>query len=1059
MPASSQGSNTASNNTSLSYKVNTGNSSLLNSVGNATWTAAGNSLSQEVSSLNIPEKAKLLPNFNVAPKKVGTAYLPSYTSGPAPMGIGSYGVKNVSGTLIPYSYSTTSFEGSLTVNNASELYLGIASPTSYGIQLNAVLNNVTLFGDRAYQYWTQNVAVYTGSNQTLSFIDNIWNFTSSNSVINGSEFYSYGGNVVPGVFYYTIGPVISVTFPFTINLYLNTTNINGHNTVFFNYSYTSGGVTQSNSYDEVQFNSTSPGSKSAVQPANYEVSGSTLTGTGFIPMDAEMIIGGPGGGSTAVFQNINATMNLSYLSGGSYVPVDSAYAAGSETGETSSGISESFSGTTADLSSGPTYVNPLWGVAGNSNFFTLSGTVEPSNAFVFINNSTSIDNSTAQWAPTELNGAFSYTLPAGNYSLEILMSYHDPVFKHVDLTSDTHLGTISLTPDPSTGLYTPLYAYDNAQLANLSSGGTGTSTDPYIIPGPLHYSEQGTHVGTTMTSVFSQVNDYLFPTFSGIMISGTSKYALFDGFQTQTGEPVFGVTYSSSLLSGLTNYFQVTSGNYLNMVFYNSSYVILNDSVVSGWFSTLVYSGLDAYNIPVVGSLILWNTTDSLLEHNTILSDGSGVFIYGGPSQNLNNIIWNNTFDNSPSIPTGAYFGGDPIGLTVAGSGNTVYNNVFDSIIPVVSIDGQNADIFTGGTAYYTNYFNISKTAASQAKLFDGISLSGSILGQSYQAGNYYYDYFGSGSQAYNGTGVGFAFSGEGALNGSISYTYDYSPLVEYGYSTNVSESGLPFNYDTYFDVNNAILEVSPGHSTTIYLPNGSYDILGFILYNSQVEYDPQSLLGAVNLTSGYFAVNGPLLNITLAYDLLYNLTVSVTGLPQGTLWGFSVPGAGVGYTLTNTSQSLYVLQGTYDIFPQSVAGYYAAPLTVLVSRAEGVTVSYAIYAGSSNGANYSVKFTENGLASGKQWGVTISGKNFVTTNSTLTIVEVPSGTYQFTVDGVSGYSTAANGTFSVGPHNASVYITFVKSSGNIWLLYASLAALAGIAVGAGAVFLKYRRK
>lgn len=1056
-----QGASQVSSNSSMSYRVNPGNSSLLNPNSNTTWASRGTSLIQKVSALKIPEKAKLLPNFNAAPQKVGSAYLPSYTTGPAPMGVGSYGIMNNSGNLVPYNYSTTGFEGSVTIQNASELYLGIASPTSYGIQLNAVLNNVTLFGNRAYQYWTQNVALYTGSNHTITFIDNIWNFTSPNAVINGSEFYSYGGNVVPGVFYYTIGPVVSVTFPFTLNLYLNTTNIGNHNTVFFNYSITSGGSTTSASYDEVQFNSTSPGSKANLQPANYEVSGNTLTGTGFIPMDAEMVIGGPGGGSTAVFQKINATMNLDFMnSGGVYTPVASAYAAGSETGETSTGISESFRGTTAELNSGPTLVNPLWGVSGNVRFYNLSGTVSPSNAFIFISNSSAFDNSSAQWSPLDLNGSFTYTLPGGNYSLEILMSYHDPVYMKIDLNRNTSIGVISLAPNVSEGLYTPLYAYNNAQLSNLSIGGTGTTANPFIIPGPYYYSNHGTSVGYRLAPVFSQVNDYLFPTFNGIMISGTNSYAIFNGFQTPNGNPVFPVIYQKALLAGLTDFFQVTSGNYLNLVFYNSSHIILNSSVVSGWFSSIVYSNLDAYNIPVIGSLLLWNTTDSLIEHNTILSAGSGVLIYGPGTRNLNNTIWNNTFSNSDSIPAGAYFGGAPIGLTVAGSGNTVYNNVFNSIIPVVSIDGQNADIFTGGSVQYTNQFNITRTLASHASVFDGISLSGSIVGTSYQAGNYYYDYFGNGSQAYNGTGVGFAFNGEGALNGSINYGYDYSPLVKYAYITNVSSSGLPYSYTTYFDINNGIYGIKPGTSTSIYLPNGSYDILGFILFNSQIEYLPQSVLGSVNLTYGYFAVSGPLLNLTIDYSFLYNLTVSETGLPQGTIWGFSVPGAGIGFTLTNSSQSLYVLPGTYDIFPQSVAGFYTTPLFAVIDAPAQVVVSYANVTGVvGNSSRYSVTFTEVGLAPGTIWGIQWGIQNYLSNNTTLTFVEVPNGTYQFVVLSVPGYSSAANGTFTVGPHNASVYLDFVKKPSSNWLIYLGAGALAGVVAGSAAMVLRFRKR
>ncbi len=1048
-------------NSTISYRIDAGNSSVLNPIKNTSWTSTGSTIAQEVANLKIPDKAKMLPNFNAAPRKSGNAYLPSYTSGPAPMGIGSYGVRNASGNLVPYNYSTTSFEGSITVYNESELSLGIASPTSYGIQLNAVLNNVTLFGNRSFQYWTQNVAYYTGSNHTITFIDNIWNFTSSSSVINGSEFYSYNGTVVPGVFYYTVGPTISVTFPFTLNLYLNSTNIGGRNAVFFNYSLASGGKTHSSSYDEVQFNSTALGTHSGALPANYEVSGNTLTGTGFIPMDAELTIGGPGGGSNAVFQNINATMALNYRNPqNAYQAVDSAYSSGSETGETSTGISESYSGTTAYLNSGPTYVSPLWNISGPQKYYTLSGSVAPSNAFVFINNGTAYDNSTTQWAPMGTDGQFSFILPGGNYSMEVYMSYHDPLFFHIDLNSNMSLSPIVLTSNLSEGVYAPLYAFNNNQLSNLSISGSGTANSPYLIPGPLYLSGQGyAFPSGSLNTAFSQFNDYLFSTFNGILVSGTTDYAMFDGFQYSSGSPAFSVAYPARYLGMLTDYFGVTSGNQLNLVFYDSSHIILNDSVVSGWFSAVTYTGLNQYNIPIVGSLLLWNTTGSLIEHNTFLSDGSGAFIYGPQSEDLGNVIWNNTFGNGNAIPAGAFFGGAPIGLTVAGSGNTVYNNAFNSIIPVVSISGKNADIYTGNNATYTNHFNITRTSSATVNVFDGISLSGSIMGLSYQAGNYYYNYFGNGAQPYNGTGVGFAFGGEGDLNGSISYTYDYAPLVKYGYTANISASGIPAGFTTYFDINNGIYTVDPQSTTTLYLPNGSYYLLGFILYNKQVEYYPTTTLGTRNLTTGYFAVSGLISDMTLNYSTMYNLTVNETGLPGGTVWGFSVPGAGIGYTLTNDSQFLYVLAGTYDIFPQAVTGYYATPYTVNVQGATLVTITYANVSATLNATGYTATFRETGLPAGTTWGLVIQGHLYDTANASMTFIDIPAGTYQYSVAGVSGYSSISSGSFTAGLQNTTIYITFVSNSGtSLKLLYAAMGAIAGFVIGGAIMYSRYRK-
>ena len=1061
LTSSTSNSASVNTNSTLSYRLNTHNTSLLGSNGTEGWTSLGQVLSKKVESLNIPEKAKMLPNFNIAPLKENNTYIPSYTSAPAPMGIGSYGVLNKSGTIVPYSYSTNSFHGRLAINNVSELNMGLASPTSFSIQLNAVLNNVTLFGDRSYQYWTQNVVSYTVATHNLTFVDNIWNFTSPTAVINGNEFHSSNGTAVPNALYYAIGPSLTIYFPFILNLYLNTTSINGYNTVFFNYSISNPSGNISGSYDEVQFNSTSPNGVSSILPASFQVSGNTLTGTGFIPMDAEFVIGGPGGGSTAIFHGINATMGLSYLNGNNvYTKVESAYNVGSETGETSTGISEYYAGYRAYLDSGPSFVSPLWGISNNPGFHSVSGSVNPSNAFVFMSNGTSIDNLTAQWAPSGQNGKFDYKLPPGRYSMEIMISYHSPQHFNIDLSSgNVTLGSISLARNLSAGLYTPLYALNNGQLQNMSVSGSGTVASPYLIPGPGYYGSQGISVHDTLSPVFAQANDYLFPTFSGILVSGTTDYAVFDGFQTPSGNPVFGVQYPPSLLPFLTYTLQVPSGNHLNMVFYNSSHIILNNSVISSWFPSYVYYGADLSNVPVVASLMLWNSTSSLVEHNTIESYGSGVLIYGTGNLYLNNTIWNNTFENAKSIPTGSFYGSSPIGLTIVGSGNMVYNNIFNTTIPVDSIAGAYSDLFNETGVTFMNHYNTTKQPSGDVAIFDGVPLSGNILGLGYQSGNFYYDYFGNGSQPYNGTGVGFAFNGQGVLNGSISNGYDYAPLVLYGYETSVYASYLPQSQATYYDLNNAIYRIAPGGASTIYIPNGTYDFQGFILYDSLVEYIAQPVLGNTTLTGGFFVVSGPLMNLYLDYTTYYNVTISETGLPIDTIWGFSVPLAGIGYTLTNDSQSLFLNSGAYSIFPQSVDGYYAVSLQVAVNSPLNLVIQYSSVSASTVSVNHTVRFTEYGLPNGTTWGIVLKGQSFMSANSTIALAGLPAGTYQYSVVALSGYESPAGGSFVIASGNSTVSLTFVKNQGTpYYMLYLGIGIIAGIAAGGAAVFLRMRK-
>lgn len=1054
--ASAQGSgnllNTSSAlNESFSYSAPRNNLTSPPLAPDANWTATGRLISRAMGNLNIPSEAKLPPNFVYGPRKVDGSYGPLYSSGPAPMGLGSYGVYNSSGTLKNYTYSTGSFEGTLSINNASELYMGSDNPTSYSIQLNAVLNNVTLFGQEGYQFWTQNVAFYNASAHTITLIDNIWNLSSPTALVNGNEFHNYTGNVVPGYYYYKIGPTFSLSYPFTLNLYLNSTNIGGYNTVFFNYTIRgSNGTPFSGSYDRVEFNST--GTSTSTSPALFEVSGSRLTGTNFIPMDAELIIGGPGGGSTANFQYFNGTMNLDFYNGSHYSPVRSAYSVGSETGETSLGISEYFQGTTAYLTTGPSFVNGLWNVSSSPGYITVSGTLAPSNGFLFFSKSAHMDNATAQWAPSPINGSFSYRLQNGTYSMEAVLSYHDPVYFN-DLARNGNASPLKLdlASNLARGLYTPLYASDNAQLADLSIGGSGTSSSPYIIPGPAFGNATVHGLPDHLMSLFSQVNDYLFPTFYGILDANTTAYAVFTNFSSGSSGSPFQVEYPASLQGLVEITYNGVMANDLGIAFYDSSNIVLNNSAISGWFSSIDYSGLNYYNIPTVASLIMWNTTNSLISNNLISSQGSGILIYGTNGYSMGDYIWNNTFRNGNILPLGGYFSYAPVGLTVAATGNTIYNNIFNTTIPVVSLSGPYENIYTGSWANYTNLFNVTKEPSTAYRNFLGVNMTGNILGLSYQGGNFYYDYFGNGSQPYNGTGVGLAFNGLTPLDGSISSTYDYVPLALGGESTYVYASNITPSQKAYFDINNAIYGFKAQGYSQLNLPNGSYQLLGLDLVNSEVQYRPITYMGSLALASGYFVVSGPVLNISLNYTTYYNLTVQETGLPNGTLWGFSVPQAQIGYTLTAANQSLFVQAGGFDVLPQSVDGYASSSVYGVLTGPATAHIRYYSISGIAYSGNFSVFFTESGLPVNTIWGININGNAYTSNRSSFQLINVPPGTYSFSVISISGYASYSTGTFTVDSGNASVSILFNRSSGLTGDLgYIGIgAAIGGIAVGA----------
>ncbi|WP_236719414.1 thermopsin family protease [Picrophilus oshimae] len=357
---------------------------------------------------------------------------PSYNNAPAPFGIGFYGTENINGRLTGFNLTTPGIMASIKIYNMSDFYLLNDGPESETFQLNAVLSNVTLFGKSGYSFWTQNVAFYSARTHQLQFLVNIWNFSSPaiNFTANSISYHSSGFVCAP-TFYYAVGPTINVTAPFTLNLYMNSGIVNNDSAVFFNYSVKTASMNVSGTYDEVLFNST----RAVINP-EYLASGTQLTPTGYIPYDFEIIIGGPGGGSTTSLYNINATMNLKYLYNKSYKNVPSAYDVGSETGETSDGIAISWHGATEHLTTGPSFVYGMWNISNNDRMEKFSGRIEPSNAFAFVSPGCYFNESLASWLPLSINGSYNYELPADHYSGISMLSYYAPAYY---LEAESHL--------------------------------------------------------------------------------------------------------------------------------------------------------------------------------------------------------------------------------------------------------------------------------------------------------------------------------------------------------------------------------------------------------------------------------------------------------------------------------------------------------------------------------------------------------------------------------------------------------------------------------------------
>ena len=686
-------------NNNSSNQANTPNSLAAKQTANPTLTGKAAQVMNALTEKGIPANYVYLPNFNPTVHRKDGVIAPSYGTAPAPMGIGAYGISdsNGTGTFTAYNLTTSSVMATLNVSSLQDFYALDDGPNSVTFQLNAVLDNVALFGLSNYSFWTQNVVFYSARTQSLELLDNLWNFSSPSFTLTQNSLYNYSGTPVAPEYYYAVGPTFSVTYPFSLNLYLNTSIIDGRSTVFYNYSIETSGNYHSGSYDRIIFNSTTPSNPSYTAPApQYLISGNTYTPDGYIPYDAEIMIGGPGGGSTANILNISATMQLKYMNAttASYANFPDTFDVGSQTGETSQGVAVSWSANdVATLTAGPSYVYGMWGLNPTGlPMYTYSGTVNPPNSFMFVSPGNPFNQTLASWVPLSNTGQYSFTIPFGELWSTVMLSDYSPAMSTLYPGNN---GATSLTQDYMMGVYTPLYAMDNAQLKYISYFGNGQRYSPYVI---YNNAPQSGY----LNPLFNELNDYAFPAFSGLLLHDVSAYTVV------SKEPSFAVNYANNVFSdAITSYFGLPSTNDLGMVLYQTSNALVYGNQITGWFS------FEQTGFPVA-NLLLWNSQNNVIMYNQFTTLDSSMLIYNTQTQYGNNYVFDNLFIQSSHLnarnyavisvsPTiyGSPYG--PVALTVYSSGNVISGNYFIVYNTALS---PNYSIYSGNPVSYTDNWN-----------------------------------------------------------------------------------------------------------------------------------------------------------------------------------------------------------------------------------------------------------------------------------------------------------------------------------------------------------------
>ncbi len=839
---------------------------------------------------SIPNRLVYVPYDGPAPALVsqtGGHVAPTYSEAPAPLGIAYYGLSNASGMTEPTVLNTDSLAGTFRTNSSVGVqpeYLDDSAPDAYSLQLNAVLVNVTLNGSThtgktPNEFWTQNVVQYAAQLHELQFIDNVWSFWPG---FEPDTILAHGpnGTYAYPEFYYGLGPTIHISYPFSLTLYLNSTVIDGDTAIYFNYTLSNDSMTESGSYDYVVFDSDG---SAVAGGAQFQANGYRYDPVG-LPNDYELVIGGPGGGSTTDLLASDASLSLQYWNATtrSYRSVPSAYNTGGETGETAVGANVWYSGTTAFLTTGPAISSGLWetgkGLNSKGGITEVHVHIRPSNAFLFLGPASAGGNLSAppsswQWAPLVgpsessagwLTGLLA--LAAGKYTVVVLESDFTPMVRTFTVSGGTDWLNVTLTANPAAGIYTPLFAWTNAQLAALSSSGAGTPADPYHLIDNLQ-------PGQGLNPLFGTFNDYGFPTFAGLELLGTTA--------SVTATPPAFTAPAPAWLNASADLLEIPNVLGLATWLIDSEHVaIVNDTMSGIWFPW--NSG---YADPA--DVMVFQSTHILIANNTFNeAGGTGLFVYDQGSYGAGTItIWGNTFV-SQSVAGEC----DPFcfglilpdtGLQLAADGDLVYNNYFseDTNAWTPTVDWW--ALIYAYPVVYTDRWNVTPQAASHVRYASGFPwfpLSGSITHTSDQGGNFWNNY---GYPADPFDVLPFNDSGLITVGG------DYDPLLNSPlYSVTLNISILP--NDPWV----VMVQSGPGYGWTFngtgsgsvhfVFPNGDYWVDGYI-----VEPGTDTLYQGSDVAYATFSVNNTSASATIVFPPDYLVLFEPYGFEANdTAWG-----------------------------------------------------------------------------------------------------------------------------------------------------------------------------
>ena len=569
----------------------------------------------------------------------------------------------------------------------------------------------------------------------------------------------------------------------------------------------------------------------------------------------------------------------------------------------------------------------------------------------------------------------TFWLAPGNYSLETELSGYTPLVTALNVTGPLTV-PIALAPDPALGIYTPLWAWSDSQLAAISTSGTGVPSEPYVLenvqPGPIG-------------QVFGVYNPFGYAAYAGILLLDTRA-------STEVVDPASFATETNAF-SGPGPVFPELDTPPL--CFWNVSGVALLDGKSIG-ANTTFFSSFAPFKV------MFYDSSNNLIAENSFGGIFGDLLMEAGPTSagefagpSGNNTIWGNTFE-----------AGGAMGLVEVESNDRVYNNAFYSNQTACQPGNPLAANYCwpvfAPVPTLNNTWNISVQASSNVHLAPGfplIPLTGSIIGTTWQGGNFWWNY-----GVYPNSYADFPY--DDGLNSSLLITVyitgggDYAPLTHaYLYTVTLEAvdlsqgnawRGWVANSTTLLEEFGTLAD-NRTNTHVVYLPNGTYTCLA----------KPPNYLDLEPLNTT-FVVSGGNLTVAFAFPILhYQVEFVAESIPVTYIWvyGWTIELNGTFERFHSRTVNFTEPSGVYPLVVSGPAGYQAhyligPPPEGLLHVTQNATVPIVLYPGKTP----ALTFAEKGLPKRTNWCTELDDEQQCSTSSTIVYANLTPSVYNYSV-------------------------------------------------------------